>query len=264
MQVEWKRLENFFRHFLAGGLPGGPWNYTDDILAVGAYGLWHATGDDAYRQGILRLAQNRLPRPSQKEEIPHNLDAISAAKTYRILAELTGQECFCRWEGFCRQRLEDHPRTESGNFWHKDIYPYQVWLDGLYMAMPVYMLREDRQDDALAQFRVVRQKLYDGQTRLYRHAWDERRQQEWADPVTGQSPNVWLRAMGWYLMALTDCFSLTVNPAGREYLTGLLREAVEGLMPYRDPASGMYSWSISGPKTATIPRPPAPLWRLTP
>lgn len=240
MQLELGRLEGFLQHYLTAGLPTGRWNYTDDILAVGAYGLWRATGSDAYRQGILRLTEQRLPRPAQKEEIPHNLDAISAAKTYRILAELTGQECFRRWEEFCRQRLEDHPRTASGNFWHKDIYPYQVWLDGLYMAMPIYMRREDRQEDALAQFRVVRQKLYDSRTKLYRHAWDERRQQEWADPATGQSPNVWLRAMGWYLMALTDCFPLTVSPAGRQYLAGLLREAADGLLPYRDPGSGMF------------------------
>lgn len=240
MQVELARLEAFFHDCLTRGLRKGAWDYTDDILIVGAYDLWQVTADDRYRAEILQTVETRLPRPKAKEEIPHNLDAISTGKTYRILAKLTGEARYAEWEDMCLQRLETHPRTASGNFWHKDIYPYQVWLDGLYMAMPIYMRDSKNQPDAMRQFRIARQKLYDERTGLYRHAWDERCQQEWADPATGQSPNVWLRALGWYLMALTDCWPLANVPADREALSGLLQEAINGLLPYRDPKSGMF------------------------
>ncbi len=113
--------------------------------------------------------------------------------------------------------LADYPRTVTGNFWHKDIYPDQVWLDGLYMGMPFYAAclaenGENHWDDILDQFTAAHKLLWDEQLGLYRHANDCSRKMEWADPITGQSPVVWLRAEGWFLMALADTYEIAKGP----------------------------------------------------
>ena len=111
-------------------------------------------------------------------------------------------------------QLTYQPRLTTGNFWHKLIYPFQVWLDGLYMGQPFYMEYENRfnerknYSDIMNQFNQARTLLYDEKTGLYYHAYDEYKDRKWADPETGLSPNFWLRSIGWYLMALVDCYEL--------------------------------------------------------
>ena len=109
--------------------------------------------------------------------------------------------------------MKTQPRTKAGAFWHKKAYPYQVWLDGLYMAEPFYAMwastqpepqRDSLFSDIALQFKVAAEKTYDPSTGLYRHAWDESREMFWCDKETGQSAHSWGRAMGWYAMALVD------------------------------------------------------------
>ena len=109
-----------------------------------------------------------------------------------------------------RQQLANQPRTHSGGFWHKQIYPYQMWLDGIYMAAPFYaeyaaLFDEPAAfDDVAHQIILLEEHARDPQTGLLYHAWDESKQQRWANPVTGCSPHFWGRAMGWYAMAIVD------------------------------------------------------------
>src|SRR5690606_31148846 len=128
-------------------------------------------------------------------------------------------------------------RCENGSFWHKEIYPWQIWLDGLYMALPFYMDYEMRFDgesqvaDIMLQFDNARLCLFDDEKKLSYHACDERREQPWADRKTGCSPNFWLRSMGWYLMAMADCLELIDEQMyeHKRHLEELFREAVRGL-----------------------------------
>lgn len=133
--------------------------------------------------------------------------------------EETGEERYRKAIEFHMQRLREHPRCQCGNFWHKQLYPNQIWLDGLYMAQPFYMAYEAKFDgmahvaDITRQFQNVRKYLYNPEKGLNYHAYDEARVQFWADKETGCSKNFWLRSTGWYLMALVDCIALCSEPA---------------------------------------------------
>jgi unsaturated rhamnogalacturonyl hydrolase len=139
-----------------------------------------------------------------------------------------------------RQLKDSYPRTSSGNFWHKENYPNQVWLDGLYMGQPFYAeyVREFEADknysDTMRQFENVRRNIYDENRKLYLHAFDESRKIFWCDPVTGRSPNVWGRAVGWYAMALADILDILKDEGIRlDDLAGILRETVDGMIPHQ-------------------------------
>jgi len=152
------------------------------------------------------------------------------------------------------RQLERQPRTEAGAFWHKQVYPGQVWLDGLYMAEPFYALygmvmsRGDIFDDVALQFRVAAEKTYDPETGLYRHGWDETRSMAWADPVTGQSAHCWGRALGWYTMALEEVLPFfPEDHPGRAELQGILEGILATLPKYADPETGMWYQVLDSP-----------------
>ncbi len=236
------RFEKYFKGYLNRGIVGGAphkgWNYKDDIMMVGAYDLFCASGDFSYRDEIIRLTDGLLPPDGKLKE--HNLDFVSAGKTDIILGKLTGEVRYQKRLLDKQESLKTHPRTRNGNFWHKQIYPYQVWLDGLYMAMPIYLQDSSNEEDAVRQFENVRKYLFDDKLQLYFHGWDESRAEEWADPETGLSPCVWLRAEGWYLMALCDCYELMGKQEHKDFLAQLLKEAVDGILPYQDKKTRMF------------------------
>lgn len=226
-----------------------PWNYKDDLCVTGAFCLAQATGDNRWNRYIVESGRWLMGEDGSVtgwKEQEHNIDKVSFGKSLRILRDLTGDnrygEAVRKAYGF----LEHYPRTATGNFWHKDIYPDQVWLDGLYMAMPFYAKSlveygEDRWDDILDQFASVRRLLWKPERGLYLHGCDVSRRADWADPVTGCSPAVWLRAEGWFLMALADTYELAREHTPRAgELVSLLKEAVEGILPYQDRDTGMF------------------------
>jgi rhamnogalacturonyl hydrolase YesR len=138
--------------------------------------------------------------------------------------------------------LIDHPRTAEGAFWHKLRYPHQLWLDGVYMGMPflagVGVMQGDHEKlaEAVNEFSIARSHLRDAETGLYYHAWDEAREQEWADPETGRSRHFWSRGVGWYAMALVDI--LDVIPVEeselRQPLLDMIPELAESLVKVQD------------------------------
>ena len=227
-------LDRVFPRFLSEK----PWNYKDDLCMVGAEDLYCATGSESWREPVRRNASFLMDDAGRVANwVPgeHNIDKVSFGKSMRILRDVTGE---ARWaEGVERayRILADYPRTVTGNFWHKDIYPDQVWLDGLYMGMPFYAAcltenGEDNWDDILDQFTSAHKLLWDEQLGLYRHANDCSRKMEWADPVTGQSPVVWLRAEGWFLMALADTYEIAKDRTPRAgELCPLLKNALDSL-----------------------------------
>ena len=204
--------------------------------------MYHATGDERWLEPVKKNAGWLMKEDGIVANWvagEHNIDKVSFGKSMRVLRQTTGEP---RWaEGVQRAYhiLDDYPRAVAGNFWHKDIYPDQVWLDGLYMGMPFYAAcldenGEERWDDILDQFQSAHTLLWDEKLGLYRHANDCSRRMEWADPVTGQSPAVWLRAEGWFLMALADTYELAREHTQRAgELCSLLKNALDRLMPYQ-------------------------------
>ncbi|MGN0608244.1 MAG: glycoside hydrolase family 105 protein, partial [Oscillospiraceae bacterium] len=227
------------------------WNYEDGCVLMGCQQLYFATGEQKYLKFILDYLDPLIDEDgtiTNFEFGKHNIDGFNAGKVLFLAYDETKNEKYRKALDFLAGQLREQPRTNEGNFFHKAIYPYQVWLDGLYMAQPFYMEYETRYNkkenynDILAQFRNVRKYMYDPSKKLYYHGYDEAKVQPWADKKTGLSPNFWLRSMGWYLMALIDVIdnmSEEIYEQYREY-GDLFREAIDGILQYQDKKTGLF------------------------
>lgn len=249
MNEQWQR---YFHHYATSLFPQlsarKRWCYNHDLCMIGCKMLLDETNDDVYRRAILAcgaaLADENGHMPGWNSA-EHNLDTISFGKSLLVLHEVTHNKAYLQAALMVWRHLDSHPKVSTGNYWHKDIYPNQVWLDGLYMALPfsarcMELTQTQGYDAILAQFANVRRRLWVDEKKLYLHAWDESRLAEWADPETGCSPSFWLRAEGWYLMALVDCYEIISRHQEAAVLQTLLQEAIDGLLPYQDKASRMF------------------------
>jgi unsaturated rhamnogalacturonyl hydrolase len=140
----------------------------------------------------------------------YNIDMIVSGRLLFNIYATTKEEKYLKAMQLLRKQLAEQPRTTEGGFWHKSIYPNQMWLDGLYMGEPFYaqytVTFEDGKslDDVAKQFEQIQLHATDPKTGLLYHAWDESKKMPWANKETGNSPNFWSRALGWYAMALVD------------------------------------------------------------
>ena len=235
------------------GAPKARWDYTTALLSQSLLDL--ATHDEnadlrdyAERMVSTFVAPDGEIRTYRKTD--YNIDMIPPGKVLLRLWERTREERFKVAADALREQLEHHPRTSEGGFWHKQRYPNQMWLDGLFMAAPFYahygiLFNEPRDvDDAIHQLRLVDQHTYVAEKGLHTHAWDEARAQAWADPVTGRSPNFWGRAEGWYAMALVD--TLDFIPGVHhdvEAVHEILQRVAEGIERWQDPETGVW-WQV--------------------
>lgn len=231
------------------GTPGR-WTYEYGVVLKGLEGVWLYTGDARYfsfiQKGIDTFVNpDGTIRTYSATE--YNLDNINTGRSLLLLYKVTGQEKYRKAAAALREQLKTHPRTSDGGFWHKKIYPNQMWLDGLYMAEPFYAeyaatFHEDADfDDIAKQFMLMEQHARDPKTGLLYHGWDESKQQKWANPATGTSPNFWDRAMGWYAMALVD--TLDYFPSShpkRGELIGILNRLAKAVAKFQDPKSGLW------------------------
>ncbi len=242
----------YIKEYLANYAPyKNYWNYEDGCVYKACADLYRATGDAAYRDFTLgHMAELVQPDGSipSFDVSRYNIDSINCGKALYFALDETGDERYRKAIDFHMERLLSHPRCGCGNFWHKESYPYQVWLDGLYMAQPFYMEYEHRfggkarLQDITAQFRNVRRYLFNAEKGLNYHAWDEKRVQPWCDRETGLSPNFWLRSTGWYLMALVDCIGLCSEELYEHYraLVDIFRESVRGVLRYQSPEDHLF------------------------
>jgi unsaturated rhamnogalacturonyl hydrolase len=180
----------------------------------------------------------------------YNLDNINPGKTALALYQRTHDERYRKAAALLRRQLDTHPRTREGGFWHKQRYPHQMWLDGLYMAAPFYAEYAKRFnepaafDDVARQIRLVARHTYDPRTGLFYHGWDESRQQDWADKTTGTSSSFWGRAVGWYAMALVDTLDfIPAHHPSRPEIIATLRKVCDGIVRWQDPATGLW-WQV--------------------
>ncbi len=177
----------------------------------------------------------------------YNIDRIRPGWNIVELYKRTGEEKYLKAAQTLVSQMESHPRTNSGGFWHKKIYPWQMWLDGIYMAEPMladYASTFDQPawfDEAVFQIREVYSRTLDPDTGLLYHAWDESRGQRWCNPETGQSKHFWGRGMGWYVMAIVEVLDyLPEDHPGRTDLIGILSRTCDALMKVRDEKTGLW------------------------
>lgn len=226
------------------------WAYDYGVLLKGLAALWSVTGCNRYYQYIKNgmdyfIEENGNIRLYRQED--YTLDNINNGKILLWLYEQTGEPRYQKAAGRLRNQLTKQPRTSEGAFWHKKCYPYQIWLDGLYMASPFYAAyvrsfeNGTGYDDVIKQFTVCESHLKDKNSGLLYHAWDEKHKQFWCDPITGLSKNFWGRAMGWYVMALVDVLDyIPEDHSDRPKLIGFFRSAIESLLKIRDSTSGVW------------------------
>lgn len=159
-------------------------------------------------------------------------------------------------------QLQNQPRTKEGVWWHKEIYHDQVWLDGIFMGLPFYTLavtepqlcglaseshekvdsiRNHCFDDAIEQITKTFNRTYDPESGLWRHAWDETHTMFWADSATGLSKHCWARALGWFVMAMTEILDvLPEDHPRRNELVSMLQKAMNAVTRYQDKHTGVW------------------------
>lgn len=226
------------------------WSYEQGVVLKGIEGVWLATGDGKYfnyiQQHIDRFVGDDGTIRTYKLE-DYNIDNVLLGRNLILLYKVTGREKYRKAAALLREQLKNHPRTSEGGFWHKKIYPYQMWLDGLYMGGPFYAeyaatFHEDAAfDDIAKQFMLMELRARDRKTGLLYHGWDESGKQRWADPQTGRSPNFWGRAMGWYSMALVDTLDhFPKDHPKRTELIAILNRLAAAIEKYQEPKSGLW------------------------
>ena len=224
------------------------WDYTAGVVLLAIDEAGRRTNNKAYldyvRRNMDRLikADGTIATYTVEE---FNLDQITQG---RLLFGMHTQEKRYRQAiELLREQLRKQPRTKEGGFWHKQIYPHQMWLDGLYMASPFLTQYAVTFGDTAALTDVTKQILLvarytrDARTGLYYHGWDESRTQVWADSLTGLSPNFWARAVGWYAMAIVDVLDyLPASHPQRPAVIRVLQQLAYAVADVQDPATGLW------------------------
>ncbi|MDE3057292.1 MAG: glycoside hydrolase family 88 protein [Bacteroidota bacterium] len=237
------------------------WNYDLSVMFEALYQLAHATGEKKYLDYVRRnldyfLEDNGTIKTYKQSD--YSLDFIAPGRQLLYLLESKMSDTLevsdiSKYKvavTTLRQQLREQPRTHEGGFWHKKIYPYQMWLDGLYMAEPFYAIyaayfNEPQDfDDIANQFIWMEKHARDSATGLLYHGWDESKKQYWANPVTGCSPSFWGRAMGWYMMGLVDVLDYFPNDhPKRKELVAIFQRTANALLAYRDKQSHLW-WQV--------------------
>lgn len=228
------------------------WTYQNGFFLNALYVLWQQTKRPTYLQYItdwvnVFIDENGTFDPSKYKQDEYNLDNILAGRLLLSLYQETKQDKYKRAAMTLDEQLRRHPRTSEGGYWHKKIYPNQMWLDGIYMA-EVFSVefgqvfqQPEHFDEAVRQITLIYQHTHDPHTGLLYHGWDETKTQVWAHPERGTSPEFWGRAIGWYVMAIVDCLDvIPANHPGRPTLIQILQQVAGSLAQYQHPGNGMW------------------------
>ncbi|MFB5681240.1 glycoside hydrolase family 105 protein [Paenibacillus terreus] len=225
------------------------WHYIEGCILKAYLDSYMLTGDEAeyaFVKGFVDALYDAEGQIPAIDPANYNIDQIRMATVLFALYDKERDPKYKQVLDLLYKQLAVYPRTGAGSFWHKQNYPYQVWLDGLYMGQPFHaqyikrFVEEKDYSDPLAQFRNARRFLFDEAKQLYRHAYDESRHMFWSDPATGHSPHVWGRGAGWYAMALVDMLEiLQGEPADSGFLKQHLQELVDGMLPHQH-SEGMW------------------------
>ncbi len=233
------------------------WSYDNGLVLSGFLATWKKTGNRKYFDYVKRTIDGLIDGDGTIKGYrleDYNLDQINSGKLLFTLLEratsASDRERYRRALTTLRGQLRTQPRTRDGGFWHKSIYPHQMWLDGLYMAAPFLAeyaaaFREPALfDEAAKQILLLEKHTRDPQSGLLYHGWDESRTERWANPKTGTSSEFWGRSLGWYSMALVDVLEfLPKSHARRQALLGALERVADALLRVQDPATGVW-WQV--------------------
>ncbi len=226
------------------------WDYCHGLELQAMMDVYDAYGDEKIYRYAVAYADTMVQADGsiltyKPEE--YNIDRLNPGKYLFRVYEQTQEERYKKAIDLLRSQLDTHPRNADGGFWHKQIYPNQVWLDGVYMGSTFYAEYAYRNNqpqdyaDVVNQIRMAARHTYDPQTDLYKHATDISRSERWAHPQTGQSAHSWGRAMGWYTMAIVDALDfIPTRQEGRDSVLVILEHIASRLKDIQDPATGTW------------------------
>ena len=231
-------------------LSDASWNYDHGLQVIAIQKVGEAAGESRYLHFVSDWIDHFVQpdgsiRTYRMDE--YNVDLINSGKLLFGAYERTGDERYRKAIELLREQMRTHPRNNANGFWHKQIYPYQMWLDGIYMAGPFlseYALRFNETetfDDVVHQITLIEKHTRDERTGLLYHAWDESKRERWCDPNTGLSKYFWGRAVGWYVMALVDVLDhLPQEHARRQELIAILDTTASAIVKVQDEATGLW------------------------
>ena len=226
------------------------WTYESGLVLKALLEVWQHTGNAAYFDYVKRNIDEFITpegdiRTYRLDE--YNLDLINSGKVLFPLFRATGDERYKKAAFLLREQLRTHPRTSESGFWHKQIYPHQMWLDGIYMASPFYaeFARTFDEpaifDDVARQIVRIEAHTRDPETGLLYHGWDESKLQRWADPESGCSPHFWGRGIGWFAMALPDVLDhFPESHPQYSAITAILSRLLPAVASVQDRDSGVW------------------------
>ena len=227
------------------------WNYIDGCMMTSLIELYKATNDEKYLDFVKTYVDYYVREDGTilgYEMDKYSTDDVSESRILFDLYKFTGEEKYNKAIEMCYQQILTHPRTKEGNFWHKKIYPNQVWLDGLYMMQVFYTRYETERNkfknysDIVEQFKNVYDIMRDKETGLYYHAYDSSKSMFWANKETGLSQNYWLRSIGWYTVALIDVYDYMDEQMYDEWHTikEIFKDTIDSILKYQDKESKMF------------------------
>ena len=226
------------------------WDYCQGLELQAFYKVWEKTKDKRYFDYMKSYTDTIIDSNGKiivYKKSDYNIDKVNPGKFLFLLYSITKEEKLRIAIDSLYSQLQSHPRTSDGGFWHKKVYPHQMWLDGLYMGTPFlaeYAMRNNlpaSTDDAIHQILTMAKHGYDAKTGLYYHGWDESRSQRWSNPKTGQSPNFWSRSIGWYMMSMVDALDfIPASHPQRDEVIKILQNLTDSLLNFNDPKTGMW------------------------
>ncbi|WP_187263342.1 glycoside hydrolase family 88/105 protein [Pontibacter beigongshangensis] len=229
------------------------WDYTQGLFASALERVWERTGNEKYLNYIKAFADTMINEQGAimtYKKTDYNIDRVNPGKFLIELYKETGEQKYKLAVEELRDQMRTHPRTSEGGFWHKKIYPHQMWLDGLYMGSPFlaqYAVEFNEPallDDVANQIYLIDKYAWNEEKGLYHHAWDEKKEQKWADPVTGKAPEVWGRAMGWFAMALVDVLDfMPKDHPKRADILRVTQKMAGAIKQYQDTETGLW-WQV--------------------
>ena len=241
----------------------GVWGYEEGVLLDGMAAEWHSSADGQdfrYIKGAVDKYVTDDGAITGYKADEHTLDDIEMGRAVLLVYRVTQQAKYYKAVKFLHDQLALQSRTASGGYWHKQIYPNQMWLDGAYMAEPfraayaVTFQEPGDFDDIAKQLLLMDEHMRDPQSGLMKHGWDESNQMPWADKTTGLSPEVWARAMGWYCVALVDVLDwFPKDLPERAKLVEVLNRTMAAVVKYQDATTGLW-WQVmdKGPYVGPI------------
>ena len=226
------------------------WNYIDGCMITSLLALSEITGEKKYfdfAESFIDYYVSDDGAILGYDIEKYNLDDLNEGRVLFELYKKTGKEKYRLAIDNQKRQLDGQPRTNTGNFWHKLIYPNQIWLDGIYMAQVFSTLYAkeyggENYSDMLSQIENVNKYMQDDKTGLYYHGLDCSRSIFWADSESGLSKNFWLRSIGWFTVALIDIIEI-VDGETRDRLVKIFSKLIDSIAAYRDSESGLY-WQV--------------------